>query len=91
MLIFILLIKFIQFNIAGIEIPKCNFVTRYDFPKSYRSYVQCKSRARAPDALHVLLVEDNTSKEYVWQLAQYHYIEKVCIIKLSSTTGNNKT
>ncbi|XP_046424425.1 endoribonuclease Dcr-1 isoform X2 [Neodiprion fabricii] len=38
----------------GIDIPKCNFVMRYDFPKSYQSYVQCKGRARATDALHVL-------------------------------------
>ncbi|XP_046742064.1 endoribonuclease Dcr-1 isoform X2 [Diprion similis] len=38
----------------GIDIPKCNFVMRYDFPKSYQSYVQCKSRARAVDALHIL-------------------------------------
>ncbi|KAK0177678.1 hypothetical protein PV328_001707 [Microctonus aethiopoides] len=72
----------------GIEIPKCNFVTRYDFPKNYRSYVQCKSRARAPDALHVLLVEDNKSKEHVWQLAQYHYIEKILLQKCSSNEPN---
>ncbi|KOX74828.1 Endoribonuclease Dcr-1 [Melipona quadrifasciata] len=63
----------------GIDIPKCNFVMRYDFPKTYQSYVQCKSRARATDALYVLLVPQDMSKEYVWQLAQYHYIEKsVC-------------
>lgn len=50
---------------------------RFDFPKNYRSYVQCKSRARAVDALHVLLVSEPISKECVWQLSQYHYIEKV--------------
>ncbi|OAD58870.1 Endoribonuclease Dicer [Eufriesea mexicana] len=61
----------------GIDIPKCNFVMRYDFPKTYQSYVQCRSRARATDALYVLLVPQETSREYVWQLAQYHYIEKV--------------
>lgn len=50
---------------------------RYDFPKNYQSYVQCKSRARAIDALHVLLIPAEGSKDCVWQLAQYHYIEKV--------------
>lgn len=50
---------------------------RYDFPKTYQSYVQCKTRARATDALYVLLVPQEMSKEYIWQLAQYHYIEKV--------------
>lgn len=50
---------------------------RYDFPKNYQSYVQCKSRARAVDALHVLLVPQEASKDFTWQLAQYQYIEKV--------------
>ncbi|KAK1137182.1 hypothetical protein K0M31_001706 [Melipona bicolor] len=68
----------------GIDIPKCNFVMRYDFPKTYQSYVQCKSRARAADALYVLLVPQDMSKEYVWQLAQYHYIEKTLLIKCSN-------
>ncbi|XP_012286436.1 endoribonuclease Dcr-1 [Orussus abietinus] len=65
----------------GIDIPKCNFVMRYDFPKNYQSYVQCKSRARAVDALHVLLVPHEVSKSSIWQLAQYHYIEQVLLRK----------
>ncbi|CAK9807565.1 Endoribonuclease dcr-1 [Anthophora plagiata] len=68
----------------GIDIPKCNLVMRYDFPKTYQSYVQCKSRARAVDALHVLLLPQEVSKEYIWQLAQYHYIEKTLLIKCSN-------
>lgn len=51
---------------------------RYDFPNSYQSYVQCKSRARAIEALHVLLVPENKAKDHIWQLAQYHCVEKVC-------------
>ncbi|XP_011149855.1 endoribonuclease Dcr-1 [Harpegnathos saltator] len=68
----------------GIDIPKCNFVMRYDFPKNYQSYVQCKSRARAIDALHVLLVPQKISKELIWQLAQYQYIEKTLLLKCSN-------
>ncbi|EZA50771.1 Endoribonuclease Dcr-1 [Ooceraea biroi] len=68
----------------GIDIPKCNFVMRYDFPRNYQSYVQCKSRARAIDALHVLLVPQETSKELIWQLAQYQYIEKTLLLKCSN-------
>lgn len=63
---------------AGIDIPKCNLVIRYDFPNSYQSYVQCKSRARAIEALHVLLVPEDKAKDHIWQLAQYHCVEKVC-------------
>ncbi|XP_066598004.1 endoribonuclease Dcr-1 [Prorops nasuta] len=68
----------------GIDIPKCNFVMRYDFPKNYQSYVQCKSRARAVDALHILLVPKDISKECVWLLAQYQYIEKSLLTKSSN-------
>ncbi|XP_055587591.1 endoribonuclease Dcr-1 isoform X2 [Uranotaenia lowii] len=40
----------------GIDLPKCNLVIRWDEPASYRSYVQCKGRARAASAYHVLFV-----------------------------------
>ncbi|KAM7363685.1 endoribonuclease Dcr-1 [Cochliomyia hominivorax] len=40
----------------GIDVPKCNLVVRWDPPTTYRSYVQCKGRARAVPAYHVVLV-----------------------------------
>ncbi|XP_054733232.1 endoribonuclease Dcr-1 [Anastrepha obliqua] len=40
----------------GIDLPKCNLVVRWDAPTTYRSYVQCKGRARAAPAYHVILV-----------------------------------
>ncbi|KAL9694828.1 hypothetical protein quinque_014113 [Culex quinquefasciatus] len=40
----------------GIDLPKCNLVIRWNEPVSYRSYVQCKGRARAPSAYHILIV-----------------------------------
>lgn len=40
----------------GIDVPKCNLVVRWDPPITYRSYVQCKGRARAAPAYHVMLV-----------------------------------
>ncbi|ALC45996.1 Dcr-1 [Drosophila busckii] len=40
----------------GIDVPKCNLVVRWDPPTTYRSYVQCKGRARAAPAYHVMLV-----------------------------------
>ena len=30
----------------GLDIPKCNVVCRFDFPKNYCSYVQSKGRER---------------------------------------------
>lgn len=40
----------------AIELPKCNLVIRWDIPNTYRSYVQCKGRARASLAYHILMV-----------------------------------
>lgn len=40
----------------GIELPKCNLVVRWDPPKTYRSYVQCKGRARSQNACHIIMI-----------------------------------
>lgn len=40
----------------GIDLPKCNLVIRWDPPATYRSYVQCKGRARAANAYHIIMV-----------------------------------
>ncbi|XP_061400920.1 endoribonuclease Dcr-1 [Musca vetustissima] len=47
----------------GIDVPKCNLVVRWDPPTTYRSYVQCKGRARAVPAYHVVLVASDTTNE----------------------------
>lgn len=47
----------------GIDLPKCNLVVRWNPPSTYRSYVQCKGRARAAQAFHVILVAPNFAQE----------------------------
>lgn len=47
----------------GIELPKCNLVIRWDPPTNYRSYVQCKGRARAQQAYHVIMVAPTIKDE----------------------------
>ncbi|GAB0099255.1 Endoribonuclease Dcr-1 [Sergentomyia squamirostris] len=39
-----------------IDLPKCNLVIRWNPPKTYRSYVQCKGRARALNAHHIIMI-----------------------------------
>lgn len=51
----------------GIDLPKCNLVVRWDAPSTYRSYVQCKGKARAANAYHVIMVAP--SDERVDELA----------------------
>ena len=47
----------------GLDIPKCNVVCRFDFPKTYCSYVQSKGRARAKDSRYYMLVDKETKVE----------------------------
>lgn len=52
----------------GFDLPKCNLVVRWDPPKSYRSYVQCKGRAKAPNALHVIMIAPRINEAIHQQL-----------------------
>ena len=42
----------------GLDIPSCNLVIKFDFPTTYRSYIQSKGRARKEGSLYLLLVEE---------------------------------
>ena len=46
----------------GLDIPKCNLVCRFDFPVTFRSYVQSKGRARAKNSNYYVFVDE---MEYV--------------------------
>lgn len=48
----------------GIELPKCNLVIRWNLPTTYRSYVQCKGRARAQRAFHIIMVSASTNAHH---------------------------
>lgn len=47
----------------GIELPKCNLVIRWNVPTTYRSYVQCKGRARAQKAFYIIMVAANSNDD----------------------------
>ena len=53
----------------GLDIPKCNMVCRFDFPKSFRSYVQSKGRARKKNSCYYILVDREEEVEKTNELA----------------------
>lgn len=81
----------------GIELPKCNLVVRWDPPKTYRSYVQCKGRARSQNACHIIMIPppkysqtDISNKE---DLLPYNHKfkcneESNCIIEITNDDEN---
>ncbi|XP_044163480.1 LOW QUALITY PROTEIN: endoribonuclease Dicer-like [Acropora millepora] len=61
----------------GLDIPKCNLVCRFDFPKTFCSYVQSKGRARAKDSCYYLLVDSQEEMEKRYELETMQEIENV--------------
>ncbi|PSN49931.1 Endoribonuclease Dcr-1 [Blattella germanica] len=68
----------------GIDVPKCNLVIHFNVPQVYRSYVQSKGRARAQDAYYILMIEEDRSKQFVNDLAQYFEIEQMLLRKCAN-------
>lgn len=56
----------------GVDIPKCNLVVMFDFPKNYRAFVQSRGRGRAKDAQYILLVNGS---EYIEKRQEQEVIE----------------
>ncbi|PFX27170.1 Endoribonuclease Dicer [Stylophora pistillata] len=63
----------------GLDIPKCNVVCRFDFPKKYRSYVQSKGRARAKGSRYYMLVDEIEQVEKRNELEMLRAIEEILL------------
>ena len=63
--------------VTGVDVPKCNLVVRFDAPDNYRSYVQSKGRARAPNSHYIMLVQDTQLNEFTKELSDFQEIDKV--------------
>ena len=60
----------------GLDVRKCNLVVRYDFPKTFQSYVQSQGRARAKESRYVLLVQNDLVSAHKATLSEYHELAK---------------
>ncbi|XP_010261807.1 PREDICTED: endoribonuclease Dicer homolog 3a isoform X2 [Nelumbo nucifera] len=47
----------------GIHVPNCSCVIRFDLPKTVRSYVQSRGRARQTDSQYILMLERGNIKQ----------------------------
>ncbi len=59
----------------GLDVRKCNLVVRYDFPKTFQSYVQSKGRARSKNSRYLLLVDSESYQSCCAKLKEYEIIE----------------
>ncbi|XP_070576462.1 endoribonuclease Dicer-like [Ptychodera flava] len=61
----------------GVDVPKCNLVVRFDPIKEYRSYVQSKGRARAPESFFIMMVNSIDKESFIKDLKQFKCIDKI--------------
>ncbi|KAM3218378.1 endoribonuclease Dicer 3a [Capsicum annuum] len=47
----------------GIDVPHCSSVIRFDLPKTVRSYVQSRGRARQSESQYILMLERGNKKQ----------------------------
>ncbi|KAI4379952.1 hypothetical protein MLD38_006189 [Melastoma candidum] len=47
----------------GIHVPECSCVIRFDLPKTVKSYIQSRGRARQDESLHISLLERANIKQ----------------------------
>ena len=65
----------------GIDVPSCNLVVKFDFPQTFRSYIQSKGRARKKSSQYIMLVEDGDKvkeKQYREWLGVYEMSMREC-------------
>ena len=61
----------------GLDIPDCNIVIRYDFPPTYRAYVQSRGRARKLPAKFIFFVSESEVSEKKKVLYNFNEIEQL--------------
>lgn len=76
----------------GIELPRCNLVVQWDLPRTYRSYIQCKGKARTPKAYHILMLAataDYNAKTDMEFLSQESH-RLICLPEKNSDNNNKE-
>jgi endoribonuclease Dicer len=60
----------------GIDLQICNLVIMYDSPKTYRSYVQARGRARVDSSDYVVLVDSENFNKFQGKVVNWRSVDK---------------
>lgn len=61
----------------GIDLQSCNLVLSYDTPKTFRSYVQTKGRARHETSVYILMVGISEDTQMCNKLKEYQLVDAI--------------
>lgn len=61
----------------GIDLQMCNLVVMYDKPKTYRSYVQARGRARVDSSDYIVLLENDKVQDFQNKVMVWRSVDAV--------------
>lgn len=59
----------------GMDLQMCNLVVMYDYPLTFRSYLQSKGRARTKNSDYIVLLPNAKAKSFLYIRDQYERID----------------
>nr|AVK59458.1 Dicer-2-PA [Nezara viridula] len=79
----------------GIDVKNCNFVIKFDYPKTTRSYIQSKGRARHKDSKYIVFAPNENSDSFhknysIFKLAEETLKQELCYGKDRSRKGGTE-
>ena len=63
----------------GLDVRSCNMVIKFDFPPTFRSYVQSKGRARAKPSKYIMMMGQSESRELEKKFNNYQDMEQMSL------------
>lgn len=75
----------------GLDVRNCNYIIKFDFPNTFRSYVQSKGRARAKPSNYILLVPDGKDGDNLqnkWD--EYKQLEKISVQECLGSSSDDQ-
>lgn len=77
--------------LAGIDVPSCNLVVRFDPVKTYTSYIQSMGRARKKGAKFYALLNTNTFAKESLNLDTFKKVNEVIVAHLIKSVEKIET
>ena len=74
----------------GLDVRTCNLVIKFDFPMTFRSYVQSKGRARAKPSKYILMVSEADAEKFSKKYGEYRDMEELSLKECHHTVDEEE-
>ena len=73
----------------GLDVRSCNLVIKFDFPATFRSYVQSKGRARAKPSRYLVMASTAETEKVEAKLNEFRRIEGLALKECHQPQDND--